>query len=102
MDFQAIALGTIGIFLYLLIPGLSVSLAAFPRKSDISFTERLVLSTFLGLLVPAILYFNDKNYIIPVNSGTTLVTLGAVTLLGLIVWQLRLRMPETQAGLKSA
>lgn len=102
MDYSAIALSTIGICLYLLIPGLAVSLAAFPRKSDVSFTERLGLATFLGLLVPAILYFNEKNFIIPVNSATTLVTLGAVTLLGIIVWQLRLRTPETHAGTKSA
>ena len=102
MDFQAIVLGIIGICLYMLIPGLAVSLAIFPRKSDIRFAERLGLSTFLGLLVPAILYFNDKNFIIPVNSGTTFATLGAVTLLGLIVWQLRLRTPETQAASKTA
>ncbi len=102
MDFQAIVLGTIGICLYLLIPGLAVSLAIFPRKSDINFAERLGLSTFLGMLVPAILYFNNENLIIPVNSGTTLATLGAVTLLSLIIWQLRLRTPGTQAASKTA
>jgi uncharacterized membrane protein len=96
MDFWSIVTITVGICLYLLIPGMALSLAAFPRKQDMGFAERLCVASFLGMATPFVQYFNDKNFIIPVNPGTTMTTLAALTLLGLVVWQLRLRMPETQ------
>lgn len=96
MDFSSIVTISVGICLYLLIPGMAISLAAFPRKQDLGFVERLCVASFLGMATPFVQYFNDKNFIIPVNPGTTMVTLGTLTLLGLIIWQLRLKMPETQ------
>ena len=96
MDFSSIVGSSVGICLYLLIPGMALSLAAFPRKQDMGFVERLCIASFLGMATPFVQYFNDKNFIIPVNPGTTLATIGALTLLGLVIWQLRLRMPETQ------
>ncbi|MFZ2455188.1 MAG: hypothetical protein WAX07_01750 [Candidatus Altiarchaeia archaeon] len=96
MDFSSIVTITVGICLYLLIPGIALSLAAFPRKQDMNFAERLCISTFLGMATPFVQYSNEKNFMISVNPGTTLITLGALTLAGLVIWQLRLRMPETQ------
>jgi uncharacterized membrane protein len=96
MEFWSIVTISAGICMYLLIPGMALSLAAFPRKQDMGFAERLAVASFLGMATPFVQYFNDKNFIIPVNPGTTLTTIGALTLLGLIIWQLRLRMPETQ------
>jgi uncharacterized membrane protein len=96
MEFWSIVGSSVGICLYLLIPGMALSLAAFPRKQDMGFVERLFVASFLGMATPFVQYFNDKNFIIPVNPGTTMATLGALTLLGLVIWQLRLKMPETQ------
>jgi uncharacterized membrane protein len=96
MDFSSIVIVSLGICLYLLIPGLALSLAVFPRKQDMGFLERLCIASFLGMATPFVQYFNDKNFIIPVNPGTTLTTICALTLLGLIIWQFRLRTPETQ------
>jgi uncharacterized membrane protein len=98
MEFWSIVTGIVGICLYLLIPGMALSLAIFPRKKDMGFAERICVSSFLGMATPFVLYINEKNFIIPVNPGTTLTTLGALTLIGLIVWQLRLRMPESQTA----
>ena len=98
MNFEAIVYGTVGICLYILIPGLALSLAVFPRKKDMGFAERIAVSTFLGMATPFVMYFNDKNFIIPVNPATSMMTLGALTLLGLAVWQIRLRMPESQSA----
>lgn len=92
MDFAKIAVGTILLNLYLLIPGLSLSLAAFPRKKDLGILERAGLSIFFGFFVSFIQYFNDKNFYVPINASTTLMTFLAVTLIGLLIWQVRLRM----------
>lgn len=97
MDFSSIVAGTVGICVYLLVPGLALSLAAFPRKQDMAFVERLCVATFLGMATPFFLYFNDKNFMIPINPGTSMATLGTLTLLGLIIWQIRLRMPQSQS-----
>ena len=35
MDFMHILTGTIGILAFILIPGIAISLAIFPRKQDI-------------------------------------------------------------------
>jgi uncharacterized membrane protein len=96
MDFSSIVTITVGICLYLLIPGMALSLAAFPRKQDMGFAERICVAAFLGMATPFVQYFNEKNFMVSVNPGTTLTTIGALTLLGLIIWQLRLRTPETQ------
>lgn len=91
MDFSTIAVGTTLISLYMLIPGMALSLAAFPRKKDVDLTERIGLSLFLGLAVMFIQYFNDKNLMIPINTSTTAMTMVLVTAAGLIIWQIRLR-----------
>jgi len=97
MNLEAIFYGTVGICLYILIPGLALSLAVFPRKQDMGFSERLILSAFLGMATPFILYFNDKNFIIPINPETSMITLGALTLIGLAIWQIRLRRLESRS-----
>jgi uncharacterized membrane protein len=94
MDLSKIVVGVIGISLYMLVPGLALSLAIFPRKDDLGMVDRLGLSIFLGVVVPFIQYFNDKNFYTPINATTTIETLLAVTLIGLIIWQVRLRMPS--------
>lgn len=91
MELSSIVIVTVGIILYLLIPGISLSLALFPRKEDLDIVERAGIGIFLGLTIPFIQYFNDKNFFVPINTVTTAVTILIVTVIGLLVWQLRLR-----------
>lgn len=91
MELLPIAVGTVGIILYMLIPGISLSLALFPRKKDLDLVERLGVGVLLGMTVPFIQYFNDKNFSIPINFTTTTETILAVTAIGLLVWRLRLK-----------
>jgi len=91
MDFNTIAIGVVGILLYLLIPGFALSLGLFPRKKDLGLTERFGLAAFLGMLTPMILYFNDKNFFVPINQETTYMVLISLTVLGLLAWIVRLK-----------
>ncbi|MEA3255129.1 MAG: hypothetical protein U9Q22_04790 [Candidatus Altiarchaeota archaeon] len=91
MELPTIVIGTVGIILYMLIPGISLSLALFPRKKDLDLVERLGVSILLGMTVPFIQYFNDKNFFIPINFTTTIETILAVTVIGLLVWRWRLK-----------
>lgn len=90
MELPTIVIGTVGIILYMLIPGVSLSLALFPRKKDLDLVERFGVSMFLGLTVPFIQYLNDKNFFIPINPTTTVGTILFVTVTGLLIWWWRL------------
>jgi uncharacterized membrane protein len=102
MDFTKIAVGVVLLLLYMLIPGIALSLAAFPRRRDLGLVERAGISVFFGLFVSYIQYFNDKNFFVPINTSTTLMTFIAVTFIGLAIWQLRLRMAESRRTVSSA
>jgi uncharacterized membrane protein len=91
MELTTIVIGTIGIILYLLIPGLSLSLALFPKRKDLDPVERIGISFFLGMTIPFIQYFNDKNFFIPIDFTTTTSTILVVTVMGLLVWLVRLK-----------
>ncbi len=98
MDFSKILIGSIGIALYMLIPGIALSLAMYPRRKDLGMVDRIGLGMFLGVVVPFIQYFNDKNFYTPINTTTTIATLLAVTIIGLAVWLVRLRMNPTETA----
>lgn len=83
--------GTIGILFLLMVPGLAVSLALYPKKDEISFAERAGMSFILGLIPHFLLYAASKNLDIPVNTTTTLLYAGAVSAIGLVLWQIRTR-----------
>lgn len=89
MDLNQIIVGTIGISLYLLVPGIALSFAAFPRKTDLALLDRIGISLLLGVLTPAVQYFNDKNLVLPVNTSTTYATLFGLTFFGVAVWAIR-------------
>ena len=91
MELTTIVTGTVGILLYLLIPGLSLSMALFPKRKDLDPVERVGMGFFLGMTIPFIQYFNDKNFFIPFNFTTTTYTILAVTVVGLLVWVVRVK-----------
>lgn len=89
MEIPNIITGTVGIMLLVLIPGLSVSLAIFPRKDELDAVERFGFSFVFGLIPQLIQYFLDKNLNVPITTSTTLGIIAFVTAAGLAVWTLR-------------
>lgn len=92
MDLSAILKITAAMTAYVMIPGLMLTLAIFPKKEDISTVERLGISIALGLAPTFILYALDKNFLVPINAFTTFATFLVVSLAGFGVWQVRRTM----------
>lgn len=89
MDLATIVIGTSGMILLVFIPGISLTMALFPRKKDLELVERLGVSLVLGLMPQFLLYFGSKNFFIPINTVTTSATILLVTLIGILVWWIR-------------
>ncbi len=89
MDLSAILEITAVMAAYVMVPGIMLTLAIFPRKEDVSLVERLGLSMALGLAPTFILYALDKNLMVPINTSTTFMTFLAVSLAGFGIWQVR-------------
>jgi uncharacterized membrane protein len=92
MDLSAILMISAVMAAYVMIPGLMLTLAIFPKKEDISTVERLGISMALGLAPTFILYALDKNFLVSINTATTFATFLAVSLVGFGVWQVRRTM----------
>ncbi|MBD3388605.1 MAG: DUF1616 domain-containing protein [Candidatus Altiarchaeales archaeon] len=78
-------------FLVLLVfvPGLAVTLALFPKKRGLTWSERLGLSLIFGLAPQLLLYFLTKNLGMPINTLTSSLAIAFVTLAGIAVWKKR-------------
>ncbi|HIE34152.1 MAG TPA: DUF1616 domain-containing protein [Candidatus Altiarchaeales archaeon] len=89
MDIFTVAMVVLSIIFIVLIPGVALSLALFPKKEQLDIVERIGVSIFLGITPQFILYFVDKNFTIPINTTTTYMTILIVTTIGILVWQYR-------------
>jgi len=89
MDIPSVFIGTFSMILLVLIPGLALSLALFPKKDEIDVIERLGFSFVFGLLPQLIQYFLDKNLNVPITTTTTYGLIAAITLASLLVWKMR-------------
>jgi len=89
MEFRSIVVGTIAMMVLILIPGLALSFALFPKKDRLDFVERIAFSFALGLVPQAVQYFLDKNFNVPVTTMTTYGLIAAVTVAGLAGWMVR-------------
>ncbi len=89
MDLATIIIGTFGMILLVFIPGISLTMAIFPKKEDLELIERLGVSLVLGFIPQFLLYFGSKNFFIPINTVTTSATILLVTLIGILVWWIR-------------
>jgi hypothetical protein len=89
MEGSTVIMTTVTVLALVFIPGLSLTLAFFPRWSQITTPERLGLSFILGLTPALLLYFLDKNLWVPFNSTNSALAYAAVTATGLVVWHLR-------------
>jgi uncharacterized membrane protein len=89
MDFTTILITTLGIILLIFIPGVSLTLALFPRRKDLDIIERVALSFVLGLMPQFLLYFFEKNFFVPVTFETTSLTILSVSAIGFVIWFVR-------------
>lgn len=91
MEFSAIVFISAAIILFLMVPGLMLSLALFPRRADLDPVERAGLSIILGLTPVFLLYFLDKNVSMPINAYTTSAMFLLVSFAGFAGWQYQKR-----------
>jgi len=90
MDGFQIFLGTGLILAAVLLPGLSITLALFPKWDDVRWAERLGLGLVFGITPELVLYFLSSNIqAVPVTSGTTLASIFLFTAAGLAVYMRR-------------
>jgi len=91
MELITIAITAIGMILIVMVPGVFLSLALFPGKKDLDIVERLGVGMILGLMPQFILYFGDKNLSTPITTFTSTAVVVLVSLIGLAVWQVRIK-----------
>ena len=89
MELFTIVWASLGIILLVLMPGIALSFAIFPKKGEFELVYRIGISLVLGFVPFFILYFAEKNFLTPVNSTTTPLAIFGITILGIIVWFLR-------------
>jgi len=89
VELITVAITAIGMILIVMVPGVFLSLALFPKKKDLDIVERLGVGMILGLTLPFLLYFGDKNLSMPITAFTSTAAAVLVSLLGLAVWQVR-------------
>ncbi|MBN2013663.1 MAG: hypothetical protein JW778_00635 [Candidatus Altiarchaeota archaeon] len=87
MELYAIVFIALAIIVYVMVPGLMISLALFPKRKDLDPVERAGVSTILGLIPTLLLYFLDKNFSMPIDSYTTTATFLLVSFIGFAGWQ---------------
>jgi len=91
MERWQIIKGTVVILSLVLIPGFALSLALYPRKDELDFSERLALSFLLGLVPELILYILDKNFAIATTMKSVWMVVMVCTLAGVVIWRIRLQ-----------
>jgi len=91
MELITIAITAIGMILIVMVPGVFLSLALFPKKKDLDIVERLGVGMVLGLMPQAFLYFGYKNLSMLITPFTSTAAVVLLSLLGLGVWQVRVK-----------
>ncbi len=84
-----------GLILILFIPGYALSLAFYPKKTDISGSERIALSFTLsisGVMISTL--FADIVLGIDTTPENIVITIIALTILSLLVWKVQLFILE--------
>ena len=88
MDPWAVIQGSVLIILIVLIPGMALTLAVFPkRKLDVA--EFLGYSMFFGMVPSFMIYLLNRNLGVPLTFYTTSGAMMLTALAGIIIWHLR-------------
>lgn len=89
MELFTIIWVSIAILAVLLIPGIAMSFAIFPKKGDLEFLHRFALSLVLGFTPFFLLYFAEKNFFVPVNFITISAAILSVFFISMAIWSFR-------------
>ncbi|MFH1722898.1 MAG: hypothetical protein ABH950_09880 [Candidatus Altiarchaeota archaeon] len=89
MDYYTALVGSVGILLAVLIPGLAISFAIYPKKDELDLVERFGYSLFLGFMPYVLLYFLQKNFSVPATTQTAYGVAIALTIISLLVYSVR-------------
>lgn len=89
MDVISVLTISVLMIIIVLVPGIALSMAIFPRREELDMVERVGISFVLGLTPQFVLYFADKNSIMPINEYTNLLMIILITIIGIAVWNLR-------------
>lgn len=89
MEGSSVLVGSILLVALIIVPGLAVTLAVFPRWRQITFIERAGIAVILGMLPQLLIYFLDKNAGVEINFTTSLMLILVVTAAGGIVYYSR-------------
>jgi uncharacterized membrane protein len=89
MDVGHIVFSTVVLSLAILIPGIAISFAVFPKKEDLNTVERAGLSMIFGFIPSLISYFNAKNLHVPIDVMTSSATIAFTTFLAFVIWLFR-------------
>lgn len=89
MELLTVVIVSAAMIAFVLVPGLMLSFAFFPKTEELSNIERIGVSLCLGLTPVLLLYALDKNFSVPINTYTTAGIFFFVSLIGYFVWWLR-------------
>jgi uncharacterized membrane protein len=95
MDAYLILKGTLFITAALLVPGVSLTYAIFPRKGDLRSVERFGLSLVLCFVPMVLVYFASKNLNVPVTGASVWASIIGVSVLAAGVFMQRSRAQES-------
>lgn len=86
----ALALGIAAILFALIVPGYCLTLAAFPRRSDIDMLERLAFSLVFSIVfLPLLMLIENQLLGIPINQVSSIASVLILIIAGLKIWMIR-------------
>lgn len=92
MDLISIILGLVAIALAVSIPGYALSLAIFPKRTELDIFERIAFSFILSITVPGIILLAGNMLLgIPINFISASLSYAAVTAAGIAGFIARIR-----------
>lgn len=85
-------LGLVALALIVTIPGYCLTLAFFPRKSELEELERFAFSFVFSItFFPLLVLVENQVLKIPIDSVSALVSVLIIVAFGLLVWRYRIR-----------
>ena len=89
MEGSSVILGSILLLVLILVPGVAMTLALFPKWKEINFVERLGLAVLMGLLPQLLLYLLNKNFGVEITSMTSILAILIITAFGVVIYYQR-------------
>ncbi len=101
MEYWDAVFGSAGIIAAVMVPGIALSFALYPRPHALTLIERVGYASFLGFMPYVLLYFLQKNFSVPATLATVAgVAFAAIVLsiaVGVMRWQKQTMTPPSTA-----